>query len=175
MLKIATHNSVTGEAGYGLLSWLVTPFARCQRLTLNEQLEAGVRYFDLRVRLNDGVYRCAHGVWMSRMCLEDALAVIGRTKVFVNVTYEGRAPEGFVDDVKRIVGHYMDVTLCLINEKRPVWRTLHVCDVVRSRDFFMHLDWHSWHTLIPIPWLWKRVYYDKPVFDDECFTFVDFL
>lgn len=30
MKKIGTHNSATGESGHGILSWLGTPFARCQ-------------------------------------------------------------------------------------------------------------------------------------------------
>ena len=41
MLKIATHDSATGESGRGLLSRLVTPFARTQGKTIREQYDAG--------------------------------------------------------------------------------------------------------------------------------------
>lgn len=46
--------------------WWMRPFrfiARCQSLTLEEQLEAGVRYFDLRVRFlpSDGTPYFCHG------------------------------------------------------------------------------------------------------------------
>jgi hypothetical protein len=44
---LATHNSATGERGGGLLSLLLTPFARCQSKTLVEQYKSGVRLFDI--------------------------------------------------------------------------------------------------------------------------------
>ena len=43
MNKIATHDSATGERGHGLLSWLVTPFAKTQSKTIAEQYAAGCR------------------------------------------------------------------------------------------------------------------------------------
>ena len=64
-MKIATHDSATGERGQGFLSWLVTPFAKTQSKTIKEQYEAGCRMFDIRARYAAGAWRCAHGVWTS--------------------------------------------------------------------------------------------------------------
>ena len=49
-MKIATHDSATGERGQGFLSWLVTPFAKTQSKTIKEQYEAGCRMFDIRIK-----------------------------------------------------------------------------------------------------------------------------
>ena len=50
MNKIATHDSATGEKGKGFLSFLVSPFAKTQSKSLQEQYDAGCRSFDIRVR-----------------------------------------------------------------------------------------------------------------------------
>lgn len=75
-MKIATHNSSTGESGHGIISWLVTPFAKCQSKTIQEQYEAGCRYFDIRVRNTKRGYICAHGLWESKRYFIDILMEI---------------------------------------------------------------------------------------------------
>ena len=40
---------------------------------------------------------------------------------------------------------------------------------------FLPLDGRSWHTYIPIPWLWDRLYHRPHTFNADKFTFVDFL
>lgn len=67
---IGTHNSMTylpPEHWYG---WFMTPFARCQRKTIEEQWYDGARCFDLRIRFTKkgepyfahGLYECTHEV-----------------------------------------------------------------------------------------------------------------
>ena len=58
-----SHNSLTG---YKPMKWwgrLLQPFARCQRTTVEGQIEGGARAFDLRVRFDgkDGLVAC-HGL-----------------------------------------------------------------------------------------------------------------
>ena len=40
---------------------------------------------------------------------------------------------------------------------------------------FLPLDGRSWHTYLPIPWLWDRLYNRPHTFNSDKFTFVDFL
>lgn len=40
---------------------------------------------------------------------------------------------------------------------------------------FLPLDGKSWHTYLPIPWLWDRLYHRPHTFNADKFTFVDFL
>ena len=77
MNKIATHDSATGEKGKGFLSFLVSPFAKTQSKSIQEQYDAGCRSFDIRVREDElGVYRCAHGLWMSKRNATEILSEI---------------------------------------------------------------------------------------------------
>ena len=73
MKLIATHDSATGEKGKGILSWLGTPFAKTQSKTIKEQYEAGCRMFDIRVKLIDNEWYCAHGLWRTKRTAYDKL------------------------------------------------------------------------------------------------------
>ena len=52
-MKIGSHNSFTYLKPRKWWMRLFTIFARCQSKDILEQFEAGVRYFDLRVRFSD--------------------------------------------------------------------------------------------------------------------------
>ena len=65
-MKIATHNSGTGESGGGIFSFLGSPFSKCQSKTIIEQYNYGVRLFDLRVRKYKDKWVFAHGLWHSK-------------------------------------------------------------------------------------------------------------
>lgn len=40
---------------------------------------------------------------------------------------------------------------------------------------FKVLDGTSWHTYLPIPFIWKKIYYNKVDFNNEVYQMVDFL
>lgn len=64
---IGTHNSMTYLRPQHWYGWLMIPFARCQRKTLNEQWDAGARCFDLRIRFTaEGRAYFAHGLYECR-------------------------------------------------------------------------------------------------------------
>lgn len=177
MLKIATHNSVTGERGRGLLSLLVAPFSKCQSKTLKEQYDAGCRYFDVRYKYSTkrGGYVCAHGLWESERSLGMVLLELnGFGDCYVMMTCESGEP---LEDmtVDYLIEAFTKIKFTSFNVKRPEWKVVKSVNPVPSVSKFKILDWSTWHTLLPIPWLWKKVYYDKPEFNEEIFTMVDFL
>lgn len=175
-MKIATHNSVTGEKGYGILSWLGTPFACCQFKTIAEQYNAGCRYFDIRVKNTKRGLICAHGLWQSKRTLLDILNQINSyTDCYVMITYEEEAPENFLNTVNTLVESYSNITFTSVNTKKPVWKCLHTYNNIPVQGAFKNLDGSTWHTYLPIPWLWKKIYYNNPTFNDEYFKMVDFL
>lgn len=175
-MKIATHNSATGEKGHGFISWLISPFSKCQSKTIDEQFQEGCRYFDIRVRKTKRGWICAHGLWESKRNLESIFSDINYYRnCYVNITYEGEAPDNFIDTVLNWMNIYKYITFCSINTKKPEWRNLTTINYVETKDSFLHLDFSSWHTYIPIPWLWKKIYYNKVQFNNRYFTFVDYL
>ena len=54
MLKLGTHNSMTYLKPTGLVQILAWNTGKCQNLSLEEQYEFGVRFFDLRIRFVEG-------------------------------------------------------------------------------------------------------------------------
>lgn len=176
MKKIGTHNSATGESGHGILSWLGTPFARCQSKTIAEQYNAGCRYFDIRIKETKRGWVCAHGIWQSRKSVHDILHEIDAyNDCCVMLTYEGEAPDDFIDVTDTFVSTYTGITFTCVNTKKPEWKVLKTYNSVPVQSDFVNLDGRTWHTYLPIPWLWKIIYKNRPVFNDECFTLVDFL
>lgn len=189
MLKIGTHDSATGESGRGILSWLVTPFAKTQSKTIEEQYAAGCRNFDIRFREDGDDWVCAHGLWTSKRTLDSIISEIDAfdEPCYVSLTYEGR--------------EVMASALLVLSERLRNWyphiiwgnmsvkygkdaEGLHVkYDVVVPADKnfkggvqgFLPLDGSTWHTYLPIPWLWDRLYKRPHKFNEDTFTIVDFL
>lgn len=180
---MATHNSGTGERSKGLLSWLVMPFSRCQKLTIREQFEKGVRFFDLRAKKTNGGYIVQHGLWKASMSLNEAIKTIGelaastQETAYVILTYEGRLEnaneeEMFKKDMHGIVSNYSYIILSSINVKLPEWRTLETVHPVYVKQSYTKIV--GWKILLPIPFLWWLLS-KKEEFKDEYFTMVDFV
>lgn len=181
---IATHNSVTGERGRGLLSWLVAPFSKCQGKTLKEQYDAGCRYFDIRVfKDKDGVWRCGHGLWTARKGLSEVWSEIRAEypDAYYSITIE-KGGEAMYKEFRQSFpfsieydGHERQ-RLAYIAVKHPKWMVME--EFPRNpfvKPEYMILDGSTWHTYLPIPWLWKKVYHDRPEFNFGYFKMVDFL
>ncbi len=178
-----THNSITGESGRGLLSWLVTPFARTQRVGLAEQFARGARFFDLRVRLcDDGVWRGAHGLWTSDKSIDEVIDLLESMdeRVWAEVTLE-RANENeaaFAAMVAQLRARCRNVCIRCANVKLPRWRMILKWDCEDCPWGILHtfktLDGSTRQTLIPVPWLWHKVYGHGEAGDD-CVNLYDFL
>lgn len=185
MKKIATHNSATGEAGCGLLSYIMTPFARTQSKTIKEQYEAGCRSFDIRIRKSGGVWKCAHGLWTTKRTAEDIISEIDSflEPCQVCVVYEGKWDDGFEDFALSLKSRYPNIIWGYIATKFSERHTLAKYNILKGSDpgyeggkqGFLPLDGRSWHTYLPIPWIWKKIYHNHPTFNEDTFTYVDFL
>ena len=187
-MKIGTHDSGTGEKGKGLISFLVTPFSKTQGKTLQEQYESGCRLFDIRLRYIKGAWRCAHGLWYTKKTAEEIFEELNSfpEQVIVQITYEGKGKkkEEFIDFVHYLKLKYPLVLYGNISIKygkdstgiKVKYETLEKAEYpVKAVQGFLPLDGRSWHTYLPIPWLWKKLYHNKPEFNDEYYTWVDFL
>ena len=189
MLKIATHDSATGERGKGLLSLIGTPFARTQSKTIKEQYEYGCRMFDIRLKLIRGQWRCAHGLWKSKRLAYDILNEINsfKDKCYVTLTYEGtnKKQTEFVEFVDKLKNELKNIVWGTISVKYGEGSNLFKVQYgfissaekgfPGGRQGFLPLNGSTWHILFPVPWLWKKIYNDNPVFSEDYYTYVDFL
>lgn len=189
MKKIATHDSATGERGQGFLSWLVTPFAKTQSKTIKEQYEEGCRMFDIRIRRIDDEWKCAHGCWHTERTAEDIISEINTfvAKCYVALTLEGDYEQVYLFSVfvEHLKATYKHIHWGGVAVKYGIGSSIfkvkydylepYPAPWPPNRQGFLPLDGKTWHILLPIPWLWKTVYNDEPKFDEEVYTFVDFL
>lgn len=188
MLKIATHDSATGEKGNSLFSWFAIPFSRTQNKTISEQYNAGCRMFDIRVKFVGGVWKCAHGLWTTKREAEDIISEINGMKdsCYVSLTYEGgkKYKKEFIDFANHITETYTNIKWGGIAIKYGEGSHLFKVKYEylkpqkgwpKNIQGFLPLDGRSLHILLPIPWLWKKIYFDKPEFSEDYYTYVDFL
>ena len=191
-MKIATHDSATGEKGKGFLSFLVSPFAKTQSKSIQEQYDAGCRSFDIRVREDEwGVYRCAHGLWMSKRNATEILSEINSfpEPCQVCVTYEGCIDDSayyglfeyYCEWCKNAFFNIIWGKFCIKYDKRNSVKVSYREVIQADKNYeggiqgFLPLDGRSWNTYLPIPWLWDRLYHRPHIFNSDKFTFVDFL
>ena len=74
-----THNSGTGgKLLWWLkpLAWLINPTSKCQDKTIKEQLEDGVRFFNLQVARHNGRWRFSHGMALYKEDVFEAIALM---------------------------------------------------------------------------------------------------
>lgn len=176
MPLIATHNSATGEGAYDFKSWILTPFAKCQSKSILQQIQNGCNYFDVRIRYVDGVLRCCHGLYVIDATLRSVIAVLNTRPCYVRVTYEGWCPnEGwFVKEVLEVLHEHQNVTLVDIREK-ATWKTLWDSKLqIPCNEEYHALKWFTWKLLLPIPWLWAKLWKEHD-FSDKHYTMIDFL
>jgi hypothetical protein len=193
-LLIATHDSATGE----LPTWwsaLLTPFARTQSKTIGEQIHNGCTLFDIRVKKVFGVWRCAHGWWFTKRTFKsiiselDFYAQCDKT-IRVIITYEGKEKNAsefveYIKDIKKQYQHIKYGPICAkygndtkgikVNYSKPLIEEDKGWCPYKIRQAFLPLDGKTWHTFIPIPWIWKKLYYNKVSFNINAYKFVDFL
>lgn len=72
------HDAATGHGFVGFRGLFVGPFARTQTLSLSELWDAGVRAFDLRPAVKDGILPIYHGSERTKLNFREALEVIAQ-------------------------------------------------------------------------------------------------
>ena len=174
-LKIGTHNSATGEKSSGFLSRLGKIFAKCQRKTLSEQLNSGITWFDLRVKEKEDTWVFAHGLWRSKMTVKEAMNLFKGHECILNFTYEGdwhSYPEDFINLVAGWIPEGCKVGFIAI--KKPKWNFITTSNIT-SHNYFPEIDKkHFWYCLLPIPWIWNKLLYRRPIYNSVSYIIVDF-
>lgn len=192
-LKIATHDSASGEKPKNLLSWLVIPFARTQSKTIREQFVAGCTNFDIRVKEVGDEWYCAHGIFKTKRTAEDILneislcAIERNIYVHVSITYEGKGTNNdkFLEKVHFWKSTYSNIYWGGIAVKYGDGSNLTKIKYTYLESAepgyeggvqgFLPLDGRTWHIYLPIPWLWDMIYKRPHVFNEKQYIYVDFL
>lgn len=187
MNKIGAHNAATGEKG-SFWSKPLTLFARCQSKTLMELYDAGVRLFDIRVRLHkDGKLYIHHGPWRSKENVFSVLLPLMRRleqmdetndPVYFEITYEGSTVTDEAFEAMTWLGHQLvchgRAVVTRINRKTP-WEAIETYyPLAYDGDGVGFKGVHGWRCLLPIPWLWAKIH-SRVEFNDKTFIYTDFV
>ena len=81
-MGISTHNSATGgQLLWWLrpLAWVINPTSKCQDKTIQEQLQDGVKVFNLQVAYVNGKWRFSHGMALYK---EDVMLTIRQLRAW---------------------------------------------------------------------------------------------
>jgi hypothetical protein len=203
-MKIATHNSGTGYPAFKWYHKLLIPFSKTQSKNISSQLRNKCTYFDIRIKeqhKKDSVvfWNICHGLWRSKTTLSGVLSDISiylslnlknvkHEDIYIMITYEGKSlpieEEDFINQIKKQIDTinsfypstiYAKIILTEVNIKKPKWRNIYRNpDAPSYIQGYKNLDGSSWHTYLPIPWLWNKIYGDHN-FNDDVYKFVDFL
>lgn len=185
MIKIATHDSATGEKSKNWLHALGKVFAQTQTKSIREQYEVGVRYFDIRV---DKDLTLCHGLWKANKDFTDLLIEMKEyvtEEVYMRVIIERKYPTDGIERIQKTIRnlvnlHGKHIKLTYIAQKIP-WKTLKVYrDVpfvggflsVPTPKEYLTLAHKDWRRYIPIPWVLKKI---TPKVESEEFVMVDFV
>ncbi len=191
MLKIATHNSGTGEKGKTFFHDLFSIFSKCQNKTILEQWNSGVRFFDLRI---ENELHLAHGLWSSKITLLDVLDMLNEISLtdkenstFVMITIERNYHEktitSLVNYLMTLKKKYNNLHFVSINRKRPKWETVVFYNKVKYVNDYVSVPWltewehfnlKNWKRFIPIPKILHKNHVRKYKFNTNYFVMVDF-
>ena len=162
-----------------MLSWLVTPFAKCQSKSIRGQYLAGCMMFDIRVKWVEGRLHCAHGLWVSERLAYSILDEIDRLgDCIVILTYVGGLSEHeeaiFMECATLMKATFPNITWREVCVKKG-WKCIMPSDTKeKNTKNFATKDKNWLFCLVPIPWLWK-VFSCRPKFNNDEYKMVDFL
>lgn len=183
-MKLGTHNSATGgKLLWWLkpLSWIINPTSKCQDRTIQEQLQDGVKLFNLQIAYINGKWRFSHGLALYK---EDVIESIEMMKacaseeepiyfqLYLDKSYWCKSKrDEFEKLISRLYKEYCDDNFVLLDawDERISYHW-HCAGVKMSlEEHYWTLSWSkdkSWIDKIPLPKRHAKKYNTK--YKNEC-------
>lgn len=174
MSKIGTHNSLS----YKRPQWWVIPFfwvARCQKLTLEEQYNAGVRYFDIRPKLVNGKMLVGHGLATYKMDLEEVWKFLNEKKdCIARFFFESGDSDKMVEYAKDVMARYPNIQYTG-GLQRFKGRIMDLPDIPEKICYWIKKPETKF--CIPFPWLYALLHNkkNKKEINDDVYSLFDFI
>lgn len=180
-MKLGTHNSLS----YLPCQWYFKPFnfmAKCQNLTITEQYNLGVRYFDIRVKYNkNNIAKSGHGLASYNVLIDDVLDLLEQQneKVIVRLFLENnffnptKHDEIFKKDIDKWMNKYKNITF-VNGGCRYKWKAF----VPQSIEVeICHAEYWKMKFCIPFPLYWakRNNMALKAKMNDELYSIFDFV
>ncbi len=129
-MKLGTHNSLTYLTPQWYFRWLNFT-SKCQNLTIEEQYDFGVRYFDFRIKFTrKGKVRAGHGIMTYKADFDSIYNFLNeKGDCYINIVLENfpwqkwKKDSLFVRYVKEVIQKYPQIRFVGGEKKRP-WTQL---------------------------------------------------
>lgn len=140
-MKLGTHNSLS----YCKPQWYFRLFnfiGKCQDLNIYEQYEAGVRYYDIRVKFKKDKIVSGHGLLTYNINVEDVLDFLNdqatcnvRIVLETNLFSSKKDESKLLDTMEKWLNKYTAITFTGCYKKKP-WTRLIEMEEIPYKDCF---------------------------------------
>lgn len=175
----ASHNSLTAYSEKRWYMKILRPFSRCQKKSIDEQINAGVKFFDIRLRIKNGKYVVCHGLVEYNINALTAIRILEYSNVYYRIVLENKL--GYKGNSNRI---YKELELlkgmflrsycphcCYISDKRSWYKIYNkYCPLIKTGEI-------NCHTSIPIfdPFIKRKKRREKEIaFSKKDYSIVRF-
>lgn len=112
---LGSHNSLSYLKPRRLLDLFTLPWSKCQNKNIRKQYETGVRYFDIRIKLNKGNWHFVHNIVDFGIEKSDVYDYLNRVKekVYIRVILDQRKkPRDYKEQINSFKSHlyYLEST-----------------------------------------------------------------
>ena len=154
-----SHNSLTYASPKKWWGWLATPIWRCQRLNLRQQIERGVRCFDIRCAWDGCKFIGAHGLVDLKVNILSELYLISaysKSKVYIRIILEKGGDDSRICQLfKEDVNYWKSIFPKLVffcGRGKGMWNK--VADVLDEPDVEQHVGSMKcrWGEIFPGLW-----------------------
>ena len=172
---IASHDTYTFEKPKNFLMYLIRSFWKCQKKNIQEQYEAGVRIFDVRVHSEKDHWRVAHGITKFQTTfntIEDIYVWFKENcpKSIIRIYLEDSKPSDeilkrFLTQAEESFNAHKNITW-EIGTHHP-WKTYFRYRKFTIVEYYCHLfrwdpDLSFWHNITHLDWSsWSIKYFAK--------------
>lgn len=163
MRVLSSHNSLTGYKPKKWYLRIFNVFAKCQTKTIEEQIAAGIKMFDIRVRFNRNYDLVAcHGICEYDVDVFDVIQMLEDNKCCYRVVLEnkigGRSTKEEDLDILQNLFLNKNYSHCTYVCDKQKWAAIRNSYCKQRLGEVIYHFLFSWKEIIPIPALYKKKY-----------------
>lgn len=159
---IGSHNTLSYLPPKNLWGKITRPWNKCQDKTIEEQVNAGIDYFDIRINFyNDNEWHFVHNKVDYGVVNNDIWKYIGKTEVSIRIIYDRRSkPKDVILEKQRFIDYlsYLKEEYNInIDSAITYWNWKECCaPFIRVKEFHASVSAKWYQYLLGCKWFANR-------------------
>lgn len=159
---IGSHNTLSYLPPKNLWGKITRPWNKCQDRTIEEQVNAGIDYFDIRIDFyNDGKWHFVHNRVDYGVVNNDIWKYIGKTELSIRIIYDRRSkPKDVILEKQRFIDYlsYLKEEYNInIDSAITYWNWKECCaPFIRVKEFHASVSAKWYQYLLGCKWFANR-------------------